>query len=62
MPLIIVPVPLMALALGFVGGYAAEKFIKHVEPKLDSEIKRMQVRRIERQIAKARAQEECATA
>ena len=62
MPIIVIPVPLMALALGFVGGYAAEKFIKHVEPKIDSEIKRMQVRRIERQIAKARAQEECATA
>jgi len=45
MPIIIVPVPLMALALGFAGGYAAEKFIMHIEPKIDAEIKRMKARR-----------------
>ena len=41
MPIIIIPVPLMALVFGFVGGYAAEKFIQHAEPVIEREIKRM---------------------
>ena len=45
MPIIIIPVPLMALGLGFIGGYAAEKFIQHVEPRIDAEIKRMRAKR-----------------
>ena len=42
MPIIIViNVPVMSLVFGFVGGYAAEKFITIVEPKIEREIERM---------------------
>lgn len=55
MPIIIVPVPLMALALGFAGGYAAEKFIQHVEPAIDRKIAELQARKAMRNAEKARA-------
>ena len=38
LPVIVVPIPVANVLAGFIGGYCAEKFIRHVEPKLTEKL------------------------
>ena len=39
MPIIIIPLPIASLIAGLIGGYAAEKFVHNIEPKIDRALK-----------------------